>query len=76
MKPQANFDPGIFDGWRTSRHSGGFDNCVEVAFAATSEVAVRHSKDPSGPVLVFTADEWAAFTDGVRDGEFDPPSVG
>ncbi|MGW4405043.1 DUF397 domain-containing protein [Nonomuraea sp. NPDC004702] len=24
-----------------------------------------------GPVLVFTPSEWAAFTAGVRDGEFD-----
>lgn len=32
--------------------------------------AVRDSKDPSGPVLRFTPAEWAAFTAGVRDGEF------
>ena len=35
------------------------------------QVAVRDSKDPSGPVLVFTPHEWRAFLDGVRDGEFD-----
>jgi hypothetical protein len=34
-------------------------------------VAVRDSKDPDGPKLAFTADEWAAFTAGVKDGEFD-----
>jgi hypothetical protein len=34
-------------------------------------VAVRHSKDPDGPKLVFTTEEWEAFTAGIRAGEFD-----
>jgi len=34
-------------------------------------VAVRHSKNPDGPKLAFTAQEWEAFTAGVRAGEFD-----
>ena len=40
--------------------------------AASPAVAVRHSKDPDGPKLVFTAGEWEAFTVGIRAGEFDP----
>jgi len=32
---------------------------------------VRDSKDPAGPVLIFPRTEWAAFTAGVRSGEFD-----
>ncbi|MEV6149784.1 DUF397 domain-containing protein [Nonomuraea sp. NPDC052129] len=32
---------------------------------------MRDSKDPDGPVLSFTPDEWRAFTAGVKDGEFD-----
>jgi hypothetical protein len=32
---------------------------------------VRDSKDPQGPVLLFTPDEWRAFVGGVRNGEFD-----
>jgi hypothetical protein len=32
-------------------------------------VAVRYSKDPDGPKLVFTADEWRAFTAGIRAGD-------
>ena len=55
--------------WRKSSHSGS-NGCVEVALSG-DQVAVRDSKDPSGPVLVFTAHEWRAFLDGVRDGEFD-----
>jgi Domain of unknown function (DUF397) len=55
--------------WRKSSRSGG-NGCVEVAFVG-DRVAVRDSKDPGGPVLVFTAHEWEAFTGGVGDGEFD-----
>jgi hypothetical protein len=44
--------------------------CVEVR-RRDLEVQVRDSKDPSGPVLTFTPAEWAAFTGGVRLGEFD-----
>jgi hypothetical protein len=58
--------------WRKSRYSssnGG--NCVEVAANLPGIVAVRDSKDPHGPVLMFTPAEWRAFIGGVRDGEFD-----
>jgi hypothetical protein len=57
--------------WRKSaRSAANYDNCVEVAFVAGA-VAVRDSKQPDGPVLVFTAEEWDAFVDGAKDGEFD-----
>lgn len=39
--------------------------------AGHGAVTVRHSKDPDGPKLVFTSDEWEAFTAGIRAGEFD-----
>jgi hypothetical protein len=55
--------------WRKSTRSGT-NGCVEVALLDT-EVAVRDSKDRGGSVLVFTANEWATFLRGVRDGEFD-----
>jgi len=56
-------------GWVKSSYSSNDGNCVEVAFLGDG-VAVRDSKDPDGPVLRFTRAEWAAFTDGVRAGEF------
>jgi hypothetical protein len=34
-------------------------------------VAVRDSKDPSGPVLIFGREEWAAFVGSAKGGEFD-----
>ncbi|MFG1958886.1 DUF397 domain-containing protein [Nonomuraea sp. NPDC049028] len=55
--------------WRTSSFSGSNGQCVQVAFVP-DHVAVRDSKDPHGPALIFTLDEWAAFLAGARDGEF------
>jgi hypothetical protein len=58
--------------WRkASRSNGnGGNNCVEVAFLDTG-VAVRDSKDRSGPALLFTQAEWTAFVDSAKEGEFD-----
>jgi hypothetical protein len=64
----ANLDGTL--NWRKSSRSGGGDNCVEVA-SLSDGAAVRDSKDPAGPILIFTLAEWSAFLDGVRDGEFD-----
>lgn len=56
--------------WRKSGFSGA-SGCVEVAALADDLIAVRDSKDPDGPILGFRRDEWNAFIEGVRDGEFD-----
>lgn len=57
--------------FRKSSLSGPYsDNCVEVAFV-DGGVAVRDSKDQSGPVLSFTPTEWDAFREGAQLGEFD-----
>ncbi|MGO4616015.1 DUF397 domain-containing protein [Nocardia sp. 2YAB30] len=57
--------------WRKAGE--GASNSVEVALLADGHVGLRNGKDPDGPVLVFTPGEWAAFTAGVHDGEFDRP---
>jgi hypothetical protein len=57
--------------WRKSSYSSDDGNCVEVADLPGGACAVRDSKQPTGPVLTFTATEWAAFTAGVRAGDFD-----
>jgi hypothetical protein len=57
--------------WRKSSRSGSWaDNCVEVAFI-DGAIALRDSRCPAGPVLVFTPQEWDAFVEGAKDGEFD-----
>ncbi len=59
--------------WRKSSLSQ-MNGCIEVAFVRGG-VAVRDSKDPSGPVLLFTPHEWTAFLGGARNGEFEPPAL-
>jgi Domain of unknown function (DUF397) len=60
--------------WIKSSYSGPTGgNCVEVAFLSGGAVAVRSSRNPDGPALIFTRAEWDAFIDGARDGEFGLP---
>ena len=62
---------------RASTTADPDEACVEVAIMpGTKEgsdqvIAMRDSRSPEGPVLIFTPDEWRAFTAGVQDGEFD-----
>jgi hypothetical protein len=56
--------------WFKSSKSSANGQCVEVAFV-DGQVAVRDSKNPTGPELVFTAAEWHAFVGGVAAGEFE-----
>jgi len=44
---------------------------VEVACLPGGEIAVRNSRHPAGPVLVYTQAEITAFLQGAKDGEFD-----
>lgn len=57
--------------WRKSTRSSAQGNCVEVARNLPGIVAVRDSKNPTGPALIFTPSEWDAFLGGANDGEFD-----
>ena len=57
--------------WRKSVRSSAQGNCVELARLAGAGVAIRNSRDPEGPALVFTGAELDAFLGGVKDGEFD-----
>ncbi|MEU4659941.1 DUF397 domain-containing protein [Streptomyces sp. NPDC023723] len=56
--------------WTKSRHSNAEGNCVEVA-RVDGGIALRNSRDPDGPALVYTPAEVAAFLAGAKDGEFD-----
>lgn len=57
--------------WRKASFSNPSGNCVEVAALPDGSVAVRNSRQPEGPALVYTRAEIAAFLTGVRNGEFD-----
>ena len=66
---RASDIPGVR--WRKSRHSAA-GNCVELAeLAPGGEVAVRNSRFPDGPALVYSRAEIDALLRGVKDGEFD-----
>ncbi|HEX8344028.1 MAG TPA: DUF397 domain-containing protein [Actinoplanes sp.] len=58
--------------WRKSRRSNPSGNCVECAVLPDDAgIAVRNSRDPEGPALIYTPAEIEAFILGVRDGDFD-----
>jgi hypothetical protein len=56
--------------WRKSVKTQNNGACVEVARVGDA-IGVRDSKNPDGPVLVFTITEFEAFLDGAGKGEFD-----
>jgi Domain of unknown function (DUF397) len=60
--------------WVKSSYSGPQGNCVEIAYLTDGQVAMRNSRHPAGPALIFTCAEWDAFLRGARDGEFGTPA--
>jgi Domain of unknown function (DUF397) len=61
--------------WIRSRRSGPTGgNCVEVAFLVGGQIAMRNSRHPQGPALIFTRSEWDAFLGGAKDDEFGRPA--
>ena len=58
--------------WRKSARSGPQGNCVEFAeIEVGGRVAVRNSRDPHGPALVYSRAEIHALIQGTKDGDFD-----
>ncbi|MFD0313508.1 DUF397 domain-containing protein [Streptomyces flavalbus] len=52
--------------WLRSSYSTGANNCVETARPVSGPgaglLAVRDSKTPDGPALLFSPESWAGFT--------------
>jgi hypothetical protein len=55
--------------WRKSSKCAN-STCVEVAYV-NGHYMVRDSKNPVLSPLLFTPEEWYAFREGVKAGEFD-----
>ena len=61
----------VVGGWLKSQYSVS-GNCVELAeLADGAGIAMRNSRDPEGPALVYTRAEIEAFVRGAAAGEFD-----
>lgn len=58
--------------WKKSRRSNPGGNCVEMAALPDGGFAVRNSRFPEGPALIYTRAEIEAFIGGAKDGDFDP----
>lgn len=56
--------------WVKAQMSSHNGQCVEIA-STPGKIAMRDSKDPDGPILVYTNAEFRAFLEGARNGEFD-----
>jgi hypothetical protein len=53
--------------WRKSIRSGeNGGDCVEVA-GLPDLIAVRDSKDPSGPILAFSPEAWRGFAEALKN---------
>jgi hypothetical protein len=57
--------------WRKSHFSNPSGNCVEVAELPDGRVAMRNSRDPEGPALIYARHVADAFVRGVKGGDFD-----
>jgi len=57
--------------WQKGRISHHTGNCVELAGLPTGQIAVRNSRYPRGPALIYTRAEIAALIQGAKDGDFD-----
>lgn len=57
--------------WHRSSAGDPQEACVEVARLGTGEFAVRNSRNPDGPALIYTRAEIEALIVGVKLGEFD-----
>jgi Domain of unknown function (DUF397) len=57
--------------WFKSSYSNGQGGaCVEVASNLPGIVAVRDSKDRTGPDLAFTRQAWSEFVQAIQRGDF------
>jgi hypothetical protein len=56
--------------WRKSSRSGAIGNCVELAPLPGDEMAVRNSRDPRGPALIYSGVDMSGFLTRVKAGEF------
>jgi len=57
--------------WRKSSISNSQGACVEMAEVGIDKLAVRNSRNPEGPALIYTPGEISAFIRGAKAGNAD-----
>jgi len=57
--------------WRRTTNLDGTPGKLEIGFADNGLVALRYAEEPDGTILIYTPEEWDAFVEGVKDGEFE-----
>jgi hypothetical protein len=57
--------------WKKSRHSNPNGDCVELGELEGGKIAVRNSRYPGGPALIFARAEMTAFVQGAAAEKFD-----
>jgi hypothetical protein len=57
--------------WGQSKISNPSGSCAGVAGLPAAAIAVRNSRHPAGPALIYTQAEVTAFLTGVKNGELD-----
>jgi hypothetical protein len=76
LAPPSAQDPLLVHAtWRKSRHSNPSGNCVELAALPGGTIAIRNSRHPAGPALMYSRADFGAFLAGARDGDFDHLTV-
>ncbi|MGH3828583.1 MAG: DUF397 domain-containing protein [Pseudonocardiaceae bacterium] len=56
--------------WTKSSHSNAYGDCVEIAELPGGKIALRDSRYPGGPALVYARAELAAFVRALKEDEF------
>jgi hypothetical protein len=57
--------------WRKSSCSNGQASCLEARLDTPATVAIRDSKNPTGPQLAVAPAAWSTFTTSIKHGKFD-----
>ncbi|HYZ56381.1 MAG TPA: DUF397 domain-containing protein [Streptosporangiaceae bacterium] len=57
--------------WRKSQRSNSQGACVEMARIDAETIAMRNSRDPQGPALIYRREAIATLIDSLKDGDFD-----
>jgi hypothetical protein len=57
--------------WQKSRRSNSQGACVELGGLADGGIAIRNSRYPDGPALLYTRAEIRALIEGLKEGDFD-----